>query len=171
MQMILVPGPARVISVFICLGVRFWASSMMTYLVKNVRPRMKFMLLILMRLRINSLVAARPHSPALVSVLPSTSRLSSSAPIQGPIFSSSVPGRNPMSSPTLTVARVTMISVYRRSSSTCVSPAAKAIKVLPEPAVPLKVTKSTSGSISKFMAKFCSRLRVVTPHTAFLRWL
>jgi hypothetical protein len=32
-------------------------------------------------------------------------------PSTGPIFSSSVPGRKPMSSPTLTVARVTMISV------------------------------------------------------------
>lgn len=72
---------------------------------------MKFMLLIFTRLRISSLVAERPHSPALVSVLPNTSRLSSKAPIQGPIFSSSVPGKNPMSSPTLTVARVTMISV------------------------------------------------------------
>ncbi|CFN79803.1 Uncharacterised protein [Bordetella pertussis] len=41
----------------------------------------------------------------------STSRLSSSAPIQGSIFSSSVPGRKPMSSPTGTVTRVMMISV------------------------------------------------------------
>ena len=111
MQMILVPGPARVIRVFICLGVRFCASSMITILFMNVRPRMKFMLLILMRLRINSLVAARPHSPAEVSVLAKASRLSSKAPIQGPIFSSSVPGKKPMSSPTLTVARVMMISV------------------------------------------------------------
>ena len=169
MHTILVPGPARVISVFICLGVRFCASSMITYLFKNVRPRMKFMLLILMRLRISSLVAARPHSPAVASVLPRTSRLSSSAPIHGPIFSSSVPGKKPMSSPTLTVARVTMISVYRRSSSTWVSPAASAISVLPVPAVPVRVTKSTSGSVSRFMAKFCSRLRVVTPQTAFFR--
>jgi len=76
-----------------------------------------------------------------------------------------------MSSPTLTVARVTMISVYRRSSSTWVRPAASAISVLPVPAVPVRVTKSTSGSISRFMAKFCSRLRVVTPQTAFFRWL
>ncbi|MNV98947.1 hypothetical protein D3C71_1942590 [compost metagenome] len=100
------------ISVFICLGVRFCASSMITYLFRKVRPRMKFMLLILMRLRISSLVAARPHSPALPpSPLAKNSRLSSSAPIQGPIFSSSVPGKKPMSSPTLTVARVMMISV------------------------------------------------------------
>ena len=111
MQTIFVPGPARVIRVFICLGVRFWASSMITYLFKNVRPRMKFMLFTLMRERISSLVAARPHSPEPFSVLPRTSRLSSSAPIQGPIFSSSVPGRKPMSSPTETVARVMMISV------------------------------------------------------------
>jgi hypothetical protein len=72
---------------------------------------MKFMLLILMRLRISSLVAARPHSPAAVSVLASTSRLSSSAPIHGPIFSSSVPGRKADVLATLTVARVMMISV------------------------------------------------------------
>ena len=37
--------------------------------------------------------------------------LSKSAPIHGLIFSSSVPGRKPMSSPTGTVTRVTMISV------------------------------------------------------------
>ena len=54
-------------------------------------------------------VAARPHSPpAEVSVR--TSRLSMRAPIQGVIFSSSVPGRNPMSSPTGTVTRVMMTS-------------------------------------------------------------
>ena len=113
MQMILVPGPARVIRVFICLGVRFCASSMMRYLFMKVRPRMKFMLLTLMRLRTKSLVAARPHSPAppVLVLRVKNSRLSSSAPIQGFIFSSSVPGKKPMSSPTLTVARVMMISV------------------------------------------------------------
>ena len=42
--------------------------------------------------------------------LANTSKLSSSAPIQGVIFSSSVPGKKPMSSPTGTVARVTIIS-------------------------------------------------------------
>ncbi len=78
---------------------------------RKVRPRMKFMLLILILLRTRSLVAARPHSPAELSLRASTSRLSSSAPIQGLIFSSSVPGRKPMSSPTGTVTRVTMISV------------------------------------------------------------
>ena len=83
---------------------------MMTNLFKKVRPRMKFRLLILILLRTRSLVAARPHSPAPLSFLASTSRLSSSAPIQGPIFSSSVPGKKPMSSPTGTVTRVTMIS-------------------------------------------------------------
>ena len=50
-------------------------------------------------------------TPAPLSVFDSTSRLSSSAPIHGLIFSSSVPGRKPMSSPTGTVTRVTMISV------------------------------------------------------------
>ena len=90
---------------------------MMTYLFKKVRPRMKFMLLILILERTSSLVAARPHSPEplapwpLLSFLVKNSKLSSSAPIQGPIFSSSVPGKKPMSSPTLTVARVMMISV------------------------------------------------------------
>ena len=58
-----------------------------------------------------SAVAARPQSPASSSVFISTSRLSSSAPIQGVIFSSSVPGRKPMSSPTGTVTRVMMISL------------------------------------------------------------
>ncbi len=48
-QMILVPGPARVISVFICFGVRFCASSMIRNLLRNVRPRMKLSDLILMR--------------------------------------------------------------------------------------------------------------------------
>ena len=37
-------------------------------------------------------------------------------------------------------------------------PAAKAIRVLPVLAVPVSVTKSTSGSVSRFIAKFCSRL-------------
>ncbi len=110
-QMIFVPGPARVTSVFICFGVRFCASSMIRNLLTNVRPRMKFSDLILMRERIRSCVAARPHSPAESSVLLSTSRLSSKAPIHGYIFSSSVPGRKPMSSPTGTVTRVTMISL------------------------------------------------------------
>ncbi|MDT4844081.1 hypothetical protein FQZ97_780240 [compost metagenome] len=111
-QITLVPGPARVTSVFICLGVRFCASSMIRYLFRKVRPRMKFRDLTLMRERIRSMVAARPQSP-LPSPSPmfSTSRLSSSAPIQGSIFSSSVPGRKPMSSPTGTVTRVMMISV------------------------------------------------------------
>ena len=45
------------------------------------------------RVRIRSWVADRPHSPADGSLWCSTSRLSSSAPIQGCIFSSSVPGR------------------------------------------------------------------------------
>ena len=112
MQMILLPGPARVIRVLICLGVRFCASSMMTQRLRKVRPRMKFMLLILMRLRMRSPVAARPQSPAaLPAPWVRNSRLSSSAPIHGAIFSSSVPGRKPMPSPTLTVARVMMTSV------------------------------------------------------------
>ncbi len=71
---------------------------------------MKFIDLMRMRERMRSMVAARPHSPAASSPRVSTSRLSSSAPIHGAIFSSSVPGRKPMSSPTGTVARVTMIS-------------------------------------------------------------
>ena len=58
---------------------------------------------------IRSLVAARPQLPPS-SGLVSTSRLSVSAPIHGVIFSSSVPGRKPISSPTDTVARVMMIS-------------------------------------------------------------
>ncbi|CPK75210.1 Uncharacterised protein [Bordetella pertussis] len=110
-QTTLVPGPARVMSVFICLGVRFCASSMMRYLFRKVQPRMKFSDLTLMRERIRSMVAARPQSPPSPSPMFSTSRLSSSAPIQGSIFSSSVPGRKPMSSPTGTVTRVMMISV------------------------------------------------------------
>ncbi len=76
----------------------------------KVRPRMKLSDFTLMRERMRSRVAARPHSPASSSVLFSTSRLSSSAPIHGFIFSSSVPGRKPMSSPTGTVTRVMMIS-------------------------------------------------------------
>ena len=142
---------------------------MMTNLFMKVRPRIKFRLLILILLRISSLVAARPHSPELVSVLAKTSRLSSSAPIQGPIFSSSVPGKKPISSPTLTVARVMMISVYLRSSSTCISPEARAKRVFPVPAVPVSVTKSISGSISILSAKFCSLFRAVTPQAAFFR--
>ncbi len=63
-----------------------------------------------MRERTRSRVAARPHSPPESSEAFSTSRLSSSAPIQGCIFSSSVPGRKPMSSPIGTVTRVMMIS-------------------------------------------------------------
>ena len=77
----------------------------------NVRPRMKLSDLILILERTRSRVAARPHSPPESSVVFSTSRLSSKAPIHGVIFSSSVPGRKPMSSPMGTVTRVTMISV------------------------------------------------------------
>ena len=143
---------------------------MMTNLFMKVRPRIKFRLLILILLRISSFVAALPHSPVLVSVLAKTSRLSSSAPIHGPIFSSSVPGKKPISSPTLTVARVMMISEYLLSSSTCIRPEARANRVLPVPAVPVSVTKSISGSISILSAKFCSLLRAVTPHAAFLTW-
>ncbi len=70
---------------------------------------MKFIERILMRLASRSLVAWRPQVPPSWLCV-STSRLSVSAPIHGVIFSSSVPGRKPMSSPTLTVARVMMIS-------------------------------------------------------------
>ena len=88
-----------------------------------------------------------------------------SAPIHGSIFSSSVPGRNPMSSPSGIVTRVMMISLKRLWSSVCASPAASVSSVLPVPAGPSTVTKSISGSISRLSAKFCSRLRAVTPHT------
>jgi len=70
---------------------------------------MKFIERILIREASRSLVAARPQAPPSWLWV-STSRLSVSAPIHGVIFSSSVPGRKPMSSPTLTVARVMMIS-------------------------------------------------------------
>ena len=76
-----------------------------------------------------------------------------------------------MSSPTGTVARVTMISAKRLVSSVCDSPAASASSVLPVPAWPISVTKSHSGSISRLSAKLCSRLRAVTPHTAFFAWV
>ena len=55
-------------------------------------------------------VGRERFSPPDSSEALSTSRLSSSAPIQGCIFSSSVPGRKPMSSPSGTVTRVMMIS-------------------------------------------------------------
>ena len=141
---------------------------MIKNLFKKVRPRIKFNDLTLIRLRIKSCVAARPHSPASSSPRLRTSKLSSSAPIHGAIFSSSVPGKKPISSPTGTVTRVMMISEYIFLSSTWVSADAKVSKVLPVPACPSKLTKSTSGSISKFSAKFCSRLRAVMPHTLCL---
>ncbi|MNR14617.1 hypothetical protein D3C85_1311020 [compost metagenome] len=56
-------------------------------------------------------------------------------------------------------------------SSTCVMPAASAKSVLPVPAWPSSDTKSHSGFISRFMAKFCSRLRAVMPQTLFLPWV
>ena len=117
-----------------------------------------------MRLRSKSLVAARPQVP------PSwlwvrTSRLSISAPIQGSIFSSSVPGRKPMSSPRGIVTRVMMISAKRLFSSVCISPAASVSNVLPVPAGPRMDTKSMFGSINRFNAKFCSRLRAAMPQT------
>ena len=111
-QTTLVPGPARVISVFICLGVRFCASSMIRYLLMKVRPRMKLSALHLDA--VADQVGAWPRAPSRPPrrrCASSTSRLSSSAPIQGVIFSSSVPGRKPMSSPTGTVTRVMMISL------------------------------------------------------------
>src|SRR6187551_359063 len=157
----LVPGPARVTSAFICFGVRFCASSRIRKRLRNMRPRMKFSERILMRLRSRSLVAARPQLPPS-PVLVSTSRLSMSAPIHGSIFSSSVPGRKPMSSPSGMVTRVMMISTKRFDSSVCMSPAASVSRVLPVPAGPRMVTKSISGSMSRLSAKFCSRLRAFT---------
>ena len=65
-----------------------------------------------MRCRSRSLVAPRPQVPPGWLCV-STSRLSISAPIQGSIFSSSVPGRKPMSSPRGIVTRVMMISLKR----------------------------------------------------------
>src|SRR3954447_12750918 len=91
----LVPGPARVTSVFICLGVRFCASSMMSHLLTKVRPRMKLSDLILILDLTRSRVAAPPHSPPDSLGVVETVGLSSGAPIQGCLFSSSVPGRNP----------------------------------------------------------------------------
>ena len=88
-----------------------------------------------------------------------------SAPIQGSIFSSSVPGRKPMSSPSGIVTRVMMISAKRFVSSVCMSPAASVSSVLPVPAGPRMVTKSISGSMSRLSAKFCSRLRALMPQT------
>ena len=85
------------------------------------------------------------------------------APIHGSIFSSSVPGRKPMSSPSGIVTRVMMISTKRFDSSVCMRPAASVSSVLPVPAGPRIVTKSISGSMSRFSAKFCSRLRALTP--------
>src|SRR5213595_1784327 len=93
-QASLVPGPARVISAFICFGVRFCASSRIRKRLRKVRPRMKFSERILIRLRNRSLVAARPQLPPSWDPV-STSRLSMSAPIHGSIFSFSVPGRKP----------------------------------------------------------------------------
>ena len=52
----------------------------------------------------------------------------------GSIFSSSVPGKKPISSPTLTVARVKMISEKRRMSIVWLKAAANVINVLPVPA-------------------------------------
>ena len=67
-QTIFVPGPARVISVFICLGVRFCASSRISQRLRKVRPRMKFIERILMREASRSLVAARPQAAAFLVV-------------------------------------------------------------------------------------------------------
>ena len=47
-------------------------------------------------------------------------------------------------------------------------PAARVRRVLPVPAWPRRVTKSTSGSMSRFSAKFCSRFLEVMPQTLFL---
>ena len=70
-----------------------------------------------------------------------------------------------MSSPSGIVTRVMMISLKRFVSSVCVRPAASVSSVLPVPAGPRIVTKSMSGSSSRFSAKFCSRLRAVMPQT------
>ncbi|CPK75180.1 Uncharacterised protein [Bordetella pertussis] len=50
-------------------------------------------------------------------------------------------------------------------------PAASASSVLPVPAWPSSDTKSHSGFMSRFRAKFCSRLRAVMPQTLFLPWV
>ncbi len=39
--------------------------------------------------------------------------------------------------------------------------------VLPVPAWPSRVTKSTAGFMSRLSAKFCSRLRALMPQTEF----
>ena len=104
------PGPHAPPVFLTCFGVRFCASSIIKNLLTKVRPRMKLSDLILILERIKSWVAA-PQSPASESDLFGTSRLSSKAPIHGGIFSSSVPGKKPISSPTGTVTRVTIISL------------------------------------------------------------
>ena len=70
--------------------------------------------------------------------------------------------------PTGTVTRVMMISLYSFCSSVMAKPAANVSRVFPVPACPSRVMKSISGSISRFRAKFCSRLRAVMPQTLFL---
>src|SRR3546814_2533456 len=74
--MVLVPEPARVARVFVCLGVRFCASSMIRNLFRKVRPRMKFSDFTLMRERMSSMVEFLDQSwpPPAISLLPAPRR-------------------------------------------------------------------------------------------------
>ena len=138
---------------------------MMTNLFRKVRPRMKLIDLMRILERIKSSEALRPQSDPLPLPRFRTSRLSSMAPSHGAIFSSSVPGRNPISSPTEMVARVMMISLKRLCSIVWVRPAASVSSVLPVPAWPSSVTKSMFGSIRRLSAKACSLFLALMPQT------
>ena len=95
----------------------------------------------------------------------SSSRASWMGCIQGLSFSSSVPGRKPISLPMEMVGRATTRRRYSRSTIVRLRPAAMASSVLPVPALPMRVTSLTRSSSRASKAKCCSRLRGLMPQT------
>ena len=93
-------------------------------------------------------------------------RLSLMGAIQGCIFSSSVPGKNPISLPTDCIGRdITTLSYFLLSGSkTCWSAAEIARSVFPVPALPTRVTNLTSSSFKISSENFCSLFLGERPH-------
>ena len=89
----------------------------------------------------------------------------------GDIFSSIVPGRNPISFPSGWIGRETITLEYlaEASSRVCSSAAAMAQRVFPEPARPIAVTNMIFGSIKASSKNDCSLFLGLIPQAPLLR--
>ena len=103
------------------------------------------------------------------------SKLSRIGAIQGIIFSSIVPGKNPISLPMGWTGRVIISLSYPPwdfvSCRTCSSPHAAAIKVFPVPACPVRETIWMDLSNNKSIAYFCSVFLADNPQISLYVWI